>query len=190
MELVEGPTLASLIADGPDARPSLARVLRIAWQIADGLAAAHEKGVVHRDLKPANIALTAEGDVRILDFGVAKSFAGPGLGADAETAAGVLLGTPAYMSPEQARGQPIDRRTDIWAFGCVLYELLTGRSPFAAPTPSDSLAAVLEREPDLSLLPRGTPVAVRALLRHCLQKEPSRRLRDIADARLAIEDAR
>jgi serine/threonine protein kinase len=191
MELVEGPTLAQLISRYPETRPSLARVLAIAWQIADGLAAAHEKGVVHRDLKPGNIALTKEGDVRILDFGVAKSLSGPATtGGAGATVAGVLLGTPAYMSPEQARGLPVDRRADIWAYGCVLYELLTGRGPFAAMTPSDSLAAVLEREPDLSLVPRETPAAVRSLLRHCLQKEPNRRLRDIADARLAIEDAR
>src|SRR5688572_3851114 len=105
------------------------------------------------------------------------------------TREGMILGTPAYMSPEQARGLTVDRRTDIWAFGCVLYELLTGRGPFAAMTPSDSLAAVLEHEPDLTLVPPGTPAAVRSLLRHCLEKESSRRLRDIGDARLAIDDA-
>jgi serine/threonine protein kinase len=190
MELVLGPTLAELIARYPVDRPPLARVLRVAWQIADGLAAAHEKGIVHRDLKPSNIALTESGDVKILDFGVAKSLGGLGQVGAAGTEAGVVLGTPAYMSPEQARGLAIDRRTDIWAFGCVLYELLTGRGPFAALTPSDSLAAVLERDPDPSLLPPATPTAVRSLLRHCLEKEPDRRLRDIADARLAIEDAR
>jgi serine/threonine protein kinase len=193
MELVEGPTLAELIARYPDARLSLARVLGIAWQIADGLAAAHEKSIVHRDLKPSNIALTENGDVKILDFGVAKSLAAPAATterAPGGTEAGMVLGTPAYMSPEQARGLAIDRRTDIWAFGCVLYELLTGRGPFAAMTPSDSLAAVLEHEPDLTLLPPETPAAVRSLLRHCLEKEPGRRLREIADARLAIEDAR
>jgi len=191
MELVEGPTLAQLVARYPDERLSLARVLRITWQIADGLSAAHEKGIVHRDLKPSNIALTEDGDVKILDFGVAKSLASGAPKTDdtaSGTKAGVLLGTPAYMSPEQARGLPIDRRTDIWAFGCVVYEMLTGRGPFAATTPLDSLAAVLEHEPDLSLVPPETPAGVRLLLRHCLEKEPGRRLRDIADARLAIED--
>ena len=192
MELVEGPTLAQLIVRYPEARLPLARVLDIAWQIADALAAAHEHGVVHRDLKPSNVALTEAGRVKILDFGVAKSvenLAPQAGGAAGGTETGRLLGTPAYMSPEQARGLTVDRRTDIWAFGCVLYELLTGRGPFAAMTPSDSLAAVLEHEPDLTLVPPGTPAAVRSLLRHCLEKESSRRLRDIGDARLAIEDA-
>ena len=192
MELVEGPTLAQLLARYPETRLPLARVLGIAWQIADGLAAAHEKGIVHRDLKPGNIALAENGEAKILDFGLAKSLAGRESNTDGEaggTQAGMLLGTPAYMSPEQARGLAIDRRTDIWAFGCVLYELLTGRGPFAATTPSDSLVAVLEHPPDLTLVPPETPSAVRSLLRHCLEKEPGRRLRDIADARLAIEDA-
>jgi serine/threonine protein kinase len=192
MELVEGPTLAEVVARYPETRPPLLRVLRIAWQIADGLAAAHEKGIVHRDLKPGNVALTEDGDVKILDFGIAKSLGSSASttgGAAGDTEAGKLLGTPAYMSPEQARGLTIDRRADIWAFGCVLYELLTGLGPFAGTTPSDSLAAVLEHEPDLGLLPPQTPAAVHSLLRHCLEKEPSRRLRDIADARLALEDA-
>ena len=192
MEFVEGPTLAQVLERDPDVRVSMPRALRIAWQVADGLAAAHEKGIVHRDLKPGNIVLTEQGHVKIVDFGVAKSLSGiataPG-GPAGGTEAGLLLGTPAYMSPEQARGLPIDRRTDIWAFGCVLCELLTGRGPFAGVTPSDSLAAVLEREPDLSRLPPDTPAPVRLLLRHCLQKDAGRRLRDIADARLAIEDA-
>ena len=193
MELVEGPTLAQMIAGGQDAPPlTTARALSIARQIADGLAAAHEKGIVHRDLKPSNVALTRDGDVKILDFGVAKTLddgAGTRRASAVATDLGVVLGTPAYMSPEQARGTPVDRRTDIWSFGCLLFELLTGRQPFAGPTPSDSLAAVLEREPDLSLLPVATPSAVRTLVRHCLQKDPKHRLHDIADARLVLEDA-
>jgi Tol biopolymer transport system component len=192
MELVEGPTLTQVIAGQGNHPLNVARALTIASQIADGLDAAHEKGIIHRDLKPGNVALTTDGDVKILDFGVAKTSeadaanrsAGP-----AATEAGVILGTPAYMSPEQARGLPVDKRTDIWAFGCLLYELLTRRQTFAGATASDTIAAVLEHEPDLTALPAETPQAVRSLLRHCLEKDPKRRLRDIADARMAIADA-
>ena len=189
MELVDGPTLAVVIAGA--APLPLARCLTMARQIADGLDAAHEKGIVHRDLKPGNVALTADGGVKILDFGLAKSFgeAAPHADAAAQTDAGVVLGTPAYMSPEQARGLPVDKRTDIWSFGCLLYEMLTRRQAFAGMTASDSLAAVLERDPDMTILPAGTPAGVQSLLRHCLEKDPRRRLRDIADARLAIDDA-
>jgi Tol biopolymer transport system component len=179
MELVEGPTLADVIVKRADAPVPLSRVLTMARQIADGLDAAHEKGIVHRDLKPANIALTAEGDVKILDFGIAQTGA---------PQTGLVVGTPAYMSPEQARGLPTDKRTDIWAFGCVLFELLTGRRPFAGTTASESLAAVLEQPPDFSLLPAGTPMAVRSLLEHCLDKDPRRRQRDIGDVRLVLDD--
>jgi eukaryotic-like serine/threonine-protein kinase len=186
MELVEGPTLAQLVSGNADSPMTLPRVLTIARQIADGLDAAHEKGIIHRDLKPGNIALTPGGDVKILDFGVAKTI--DDAKAAVATDAGAMLGTPAYMSPEQARGLLIDKRTDIWAFGCVLYELLTGRRPFAGATASDSIAAVLEHDPDLTILPVETPPAVRSLVRHCLEKDPRRRLRDIADARLAIDD--
>ncbi|HZI79534.1 MAG TPA: protein kinase [Vicinamibacterales bacterium] len=190
MELVEGPTLADVIGRQPEAPVPLSRVLTIARQIADGLDAAHEKGIVHRDLKPANIALTAEGEVKILDFGIAKRFDGVDSLATGRSAteAGAAIGTPAYMSPEQARGLPTDKRTDIWAFGCVLYELLTGRRPFAGTTASESLAAVLEQPPDFSLLPASTPTAVRSLLEHCLEKDPRRRQRDIGDVRLVLDD--
>jgi eukaryotic-like serine/threonine-protein kinase len=195
MELVDGPTLADRIAQGP---VPIAEALGIAEQIASALEAAHDKGIVHRDLKPANVKLTAEGSVKVLDFGLAKALtaesAPPHLSrsptvTDAGTRAGVVLGTAAYMSPEQARGQAVDRRTDIWAFGCVLYELLTARHAFAGDTVSDLLAAILTREPDVSLLPAETPPAIRRLLRRSLEKDPRRRLHDAADARLEIEDA-
>ena len=187
MELVTGPTLATLVADRATAPLTISRALTIARQIADGLDTAHEKGIVHRDLKPANVALTEEGVVKILDFGLARPVKLP-VGARA-TEAGMVVGTPAYMSPEQARGLSVDKRTDVWAFGCLLYELLTGRLAFGGNTPSDSLAAVLEGDPDMAILPPETPPGVRSLLRHCLEKDPRRRLRDIADARLAIDDA-
>ena len=189
MELVEGPTLAAVIAAAATTPIPLTQALTIARQVADGLDAAHEKGIIHRDLKPGNVALTPAGEVKILDFGVAKSLEARGLKPSVSTDVGVLLGTPAYMSPEQARGLPVDKRADVWAFGCLLYELLTGRQPFSGVTPSDSLAAVLEHHPDLTILPARTPAAVRSLLRHCLEKDPKHRLRDIADARLAIDDA-
>ena len=189
MELVEGPTLARVIAQTPR-QLKIDDALRFAAQIADGLSAAHERGIIHRDLKPGNIALTADGNVKVLDFGIAKSLTEPDLaGTPGHTIAGTMLGTPAYMSPEQARGEACDQRTDIWAFGCVLVELLSGRSPFARPTASESLAAVLEHTPDLTTLPPATPETVRALIRHCLDKDPQRRLRDIADARLILNDA-
>jgi eukaryotic-like serine/threonine-protein kinase len=192
MELVTGPTLATVIADRATAPLTIGRALTIARQIADGLDAAHEKGIVHRDLKPGNVALTQEGDVKILDFGLAKPLDAGVLktpGGSRATEAGVVLGTPAYMSPEQARGLSVDKRADVWAFGCLVYELLTGRPAFGGDTPSDILAAVLERDADMAILPAETPPGVRSLLRHCLEKDPRRRLRDIADARLAIDDA-
>ena len=191
MELVEGPTLAQVIASYPEAPLPVARAFEIARQIADGLHAAHEKGIIHRDLKPGNVALTKKGEVKILDFGVAKSLerATPNTPARVfDTDLGVVLGTPPYMSPEQARGLMVDERTDIWAFGCLLYELLTARQPFAGVTASDSLAAVLERNPDMAVLPPETPAAVRSLLNQCLEKDPTRRLHDIADARRTIDD--
>ena len=195
MELVEGETL----------RPGLPvdEALTIARQIVDALEAAHDRGVIHRDLKPANIKLTPNGQVKVLDFGLAKMLddsiassgsAGlsysPTLSVRA-TYAGAILGTAAYMSPEQARGKPVDRRTDIWSFGCVLYELLTGARAFEpGDTVSDAIAAVLTREPDFTKLPVATPPRIRDLLRRCLQKDPQRRLPHIGVARLDIDDAR
>jgi serine/threonine protein kinase len=194
LELVEGNTLADRIAQGalPDQE-----ALAIARQIAEGLEAAHEKGVVHRDLKPANIKITPQGVVKVLDFGLAKA-TGDGSGLDltqpptatiGDTREGVILGTAAYMSPEQARGKPVDKRTDIWAFGCVLYEILTGRHPFDADSVSETLAKVIEREPDWRVLPAATPSSVVRTLQRCLDKDPNRRLHDIADVRIEIEDA-
>ena len=208
MELVEGETLAERIAgsteriggsgDAGSTGPGLhiAEALRIARQIADALDAAHEKGIVHRDLKPANIKITPTGAVKVLDFGLAKltteADGSPDLSqlptaTVAGTRDGVILGTAAYMSPEQARGKPVDKRTDIWAFGCVLFEMLTGRAAFRRETTSDTIAAILEREPDWTPLRETTPVAVRRLLERCLEKDSRRRLRDIADARLDLE---
>ena len=198
LELVEGDTLAERIARAGSKGLPLKEALAIASQIADGLDAAHEKGIVHRDLKPANIKITPETVVKVLDFGLAKLEASSGAGADGPTVAptitvndtreGLIVGTAAYMSPEQARGQAVDKRTDIWAFGCVLYEMLTGRSPFARPTVTDTLAAVVDREPDWSALPASTRAATDRLLRRCLEKDPKRRMRDIGDARPEIEE--
>jgi serine/threonine protein kinase/Tol biopolymer transport system component len=200
MELVEGDDLTRRIARGPIA---IDDALPIARQITDALEAAHQAGIVHRDLKPANIKLRPDGTVKVLDFGLAKLTPSEGsIPADAAqeaeratmtspamTHAGVILGTAAYMAPEQAKGQAIDRRTDIWAFGCVLFEMLTGRACFRAETVTETLALVLTREPEWTLLPDTTPEAIRRLLTRCLQKDPKRRLHDIADARIEIEDA-
>src|SRR5260221_12241255 len=196
LELVEGDTLADRIAHGP---VRLDEALTIARQIADALEAAHERGVVHRDLKPSNIKITADGRVKVLDFGLAKMLeretaAGPLTMSPTltvhATQAGVILGTAAYMSPEQARGRAVDRRTDIWAFGCVLLEMLTGRRAFdTGESVSDAIATILKEEPDWTRLPAATPARIRELLARCLRKDPARRLRDIADARLEIDDA-
>lgn len=193
LELVEGPTLAERLAQGPlDVRDALI----FARQIADGIEAAHEQGIIHRDLKPANIKIRADGVVKVLDFGLARaSEPARAVASDAKTSSalatrqGTVMGTPAYMSPEQARGQAVDRRTDIWAFGCVLFEMLSGHRAFDAETMTDTLVKVLHHEPDWSRLPADTTSAIRALVVRCLQKEPRQRLRDIGDARLAIEDA-
>ena len=195
LELVEGPTLADRLAHGPMPLPE---ALAVARQIIDALDAAHEKGIVHRDLKPANIKVREDGAVKVLDFGLAKMLepeaaptvdatVSPTMTSPVVTGMGALLGTATYMSPEQARGQTIDKRTDIWAFGCVLYELLTARSAFAGATIADTLAAVVGREPDWSALPPETPTSVRQLLRRCLEKDRKRRLRDIGDAILELE---
>jgi serine/threonine protein kinase/Tol biopolymer transport system component len=189
--LVGGETLAERIARGP---LSIADALEYARQIADALEAAHDKGIIHRDLKPGNIKIAPPGIVKVLDFGLAKA---DGLSSDAiaasmatnATGSGVVLGTPAYMSPEQARGLMVDKRTDIWAFGCVVYEMLTGRDAFGGLTPSDTLAAILERAADLQALPAAAPAGIGRLLKRCFEKDPRRRLRDIGEARIEIEDA-
>jgi len=194
MELVAGETLAGRISRGPIPQRE---VLEIAKQIADALEAAHEKGIVHRDLKPANIKVTPDGQVKVLDFGLAKAFQGeserdlansPTLSVGS-TNAGVIMGTAAYMSPEQAQGKETDRRTDIFAFGCVLYEMLTGRQAFPGETTAQILARIIEREPDLNDLPAATPAAVRRLLQRCLQKDRTRRLKSADGIRMQIEDA-
>ncbi|MGH9253286.1 MAG: protein kinase domain-containing protein [Vicinamibacterales bacterium] len=217
LELVEGETLAERIArpvgpagqtlSGPrgqadNARPArsgglpLADALAIARQVADALEAAHEKGIVHRDLKPANIKITPDGAVKVLDFGLAKATVGAGSAPDLSqaptltvggTREGVILGTAAYMSPEQARGHSVDKRGDIWAFGCVFYEMLTGRLTFPGDTVSDTIAKILEREPDWSALPAATPAPLRRLLLRCLVKDPRQRLRDMGDVRIEID---
>jgi len=193
MELVEGPTLAERIARGP---VPLDEALPIAKQIAEALETAHERGIVHRDLKPANIKLTSDGMVKVLDFGIAKMHAPDGAGAELPTVmtvgtrAGMVLGTAAYMSPEQARGQAVDKRSDIWAFGCVVFEMLAGRIAFAGDTDLDRIAAILDRQPEWSVLPAATPIPIRRLLRRCLAKNVSQRLADIRDGLLEIDDAR
>src|SRR5688572_13683368 len=185
LELVEGPTLAERIAAGAIA---LEEAIPIARQIAEALEYAHERGIVHRDLKPANIKVTPEGRVKVLDFGLAKAFSNEAATTESAnsptltmraTLAGVIMGTAAYMSPEQAKGKPVDRRADIWAFGVVILEMLTGRQMYSEETASETLAAVIMKEPDLAGLPETTPAGIRNLLRRCLHKDPMRRLRDI-----------
>jgi tetratricopeptide (TPR) repeat protein len=194
LELVEGPTLAERIAVD---RPTMKEALTIGCQIAEALEAAHERGIIHRDLKPANIKVSPDGRVKVLDFGLAKTFDDKAVMTDlAQTATmpagatqvGAILGTGPYMSPEQMRGRPVDKRTDIWAFGCVLFEMVSGRTPFAGETMSDLVAAILEREPDWEALPPTTPPRVRQLLGRCLEKDHRHRLRDIGDARLELRE--
>src|SRR5262245_23103185 len=197
LELVEGPTLADRIAQG---RLPVAEVLSIARQIAEALEAAHEQGIIHRDLKPANIKVRAGGTAKVLDFGLAKALdlpessgahamSSPTIISPAMTAQGIILGTAAYMSPEQARGTAVDRRADIWAFGAVLYEMLTGRKPFTGETISDMVASVLRQDIDWTSLPAETPDAIRRLLGRCLERDVKRRLQAIGEARLVLEEA-
>ena len=202
MELVEGDDLTSVIGRG--AIP-IAEALPIARQIADALEAAHEQGIVHRDLKPANVKLRPDGTVKVLDFGLAKALspveagsrpsgapeAGPHLSptfTSPATQLGVVIGTAAYMAPEQAKGRPVDRRADVWAFGVVLYEMLTGGRAFDGDDMSEILATVLKSEPNWQALPADTPPSIRRLLRRCLEKDPRKRLSSIADARLELEE--
>ena len=185
MELVEGETLEERLKRGPI---PVDEALLTTKQIAEALEAAHERDIIHRDLKPANVKITPEGRVKVLDFGLAKPLEEPGSDLS-NTDAGVVLGTAAYMSPEQARGKKVDKRADIWAFGCVLYELLTGKQAFDGETVTETLAAVLKADPDWTMLPAATPAGIRVLLRRCLQKDLTRRLRDATDARIEIEDA-
>ena len=197
MELVEGPTLENRIAQG--AIP-VDEVLPIAKQIAEALEAAHEQGIIHRDLKPANIKVRPDGTVKVLDFGLAKALEptgamspemsqAPTITTPAMTQAGMILGTAAYMSPEQARGKPVDKRADIWAFGAVLFEMLTAQRAFAGGDVSEVLASVLAREPDWALLPVGMSPVLGTYIRRCLHKEPKQRVPDIAAMRLALEGA-
>jgi serine/threonine protein kinase len=195
MELVQGETLADVIARGPMA---IAHALSIARQIAEALEAAHEHGIIHRDLKPANIKITGKGLVKVLDFGLAKSISGE-RGSDTLSQAptiayqssrdGLFAGTASYMGPEQARGEQIDKRADIWAFGCVLYEMLTGRHAFDGEYLTDIVVAVITKEPDWAALPPSIPLRIVELLRRCLKKDPRERLRDIGDVRIELEDA-
>jgi eukaryotic-like serine/threonine-protein kinase len=194
MQLVEGPTLADRIKAGPIPVDETARIAR---QIADALEYAHERGIIHRDLKPANVKVTNDDAVKVLDFGLAKALEGDPSSIEISrsptisrmaTQQGVLLGTAAYMSPEQAKAKSVDRRADIWAFGCVLYEMLTGKVAFPGDSVTDTLAGVIHADPDWSQLPAATPMRVRVLLQRCLQKDPKQRLRDIGDARISLDE--
>ena len=196
MELVEGESLYDRACRGPT---PWREVVEIGIGIAAGLEAAHEKGIVHRDLKPANVHVAEDGTVKVLDFGLAKALEGDGASGSLELSAsptmaaatrtGVILGTAAYMSPEQARGKSVDKRADIWALGCVLYELLVGRKTFDGETVSDILAAILKEEPDFDALP-AIPPTFKHVLQRCLEKQPARRMRDVGDVRLELEAAR
>jgi serine/threonine protein kinase len=194
LELVDGETLADRLAKGPI---PLAETLTISREIVDALEAAHEKGIIHRDLKPANVALTADGKVKVLDFGLARYEAGetstPDLTASptlayAGTQAGIILGTAAYMSPEQAKGKAVDKRTDVWAFGCLLFEMLSGKKAFEGEDVSDTLAAILRGEPEWSALPTDVPPAVRSLIKRCLEKDRRARIPDFSVVRFFMTE--
>ena len=191
MQLVKGKTLSELI---PKKGLPLNKFFEIAIPLADAVSAAHEQGIIHRDLKPANVLLTAKGGVKVLDFGIAKNTTlDANVGATAQatnlTTNGTLMGTPPYMSPEQIRGEEADKRADIWSFGCVLYEALTGKRAFDRETVADTLAAIIERHPDYDTLPPDVPPSIRQLVRRCLEKDQRDRLRDIGDARIEIKQA-
>jgi len=198
LEYVDGETLAERLDRGPLA---VDEALEVCAQIARGVEAAHEAGIIHRDLKPGNVKLTPDGRAKVLDFGLAKETVesssssvdltrSPTITAgQSPTAAGVILGTAPYMSPEQARGRPVDRRTDIWSFGVMLYECLTGSSPFVGETVSDSIAAILQADVDFDRLPAATPRSVRRVLRRCLERDKDRRFRDIGDVGLELVEA-
>ena len=195
MEMVEGATLEARLAHGPLA---IDEARQVGIQIADALDAAHERGIVHRDLKPSNVVIRPDGNVRVLDFGLAKTLPAtsssaaipmsPTVTSGPATSAGVILGTAPYMSPEQSRGISVDRRTDIWALGCVLYECLAGRRAFEGSTLSDTLAHILTSDPDWSKLPATTPTAMSLLIRRCLRKDLRQRIQSAGDVRLALED--
>lgn len=194
MELVEGPTLADRILASP---VPIEDALNIAKQVCDALEYAHDHGIVHRDVKPANIKVAADGTVKLLDFGLAKALENVGANTDISssptfthlgTQVGMILGTAAYMSPEQAKGRTIDQRSDIWAFGCVLFEMLTGKVVFSGETVTDTLAEIVKSEPNWSRLPANTPKTIRTLLQRCLTKDPKQRLQAIGEARIAIEE--
>jgi serine/threonine protein kinase len=199
MEFIDGRLLSDFIS--PDHLQDERRSVNVVRKLAAALAEAHGKGIIHRDLKPANVKVRADGTVKVLDFGLAKAWeppssdhidasASPTFASPTMTGAGIILGTAAYMSPEQARGAPVDKRTDIWAFGCVLFEMLAGRHVFGgAGTVSDAIAAVLKSEPEWAALPANTPPNIRSLLKRCLEKDARQRLRDIGDAGLLLGDA-